>query len=170
MLGTAVLQGRGLSKRFGGVTALDSVDIEIAAGRITALLGENGAGKSTLVACLSGAHRPDRGEVLINGVPVSLRSPDDARRAGIAVIHQEPQMLEAQTVAANIYLPRLAARSFFAATAVSLETRAAQHLQSLQIHDLDPSRPMRAVTGAQRQLIEIARALTSEPAMLFLDE
>jgi ABC-type sugar transport system ATPase subunit len=152
------------------VTALDWVDFGAAAGRITALLGENGAGKSTLVACLSGAQRPDRGEVRINGVPCRFRSPDDARRAGVAVIHQEPQMLEEQTVAANIYLPRLAQRSAFAARAVSLEDQAARHLDSLGIYDLEPSRPMRTVTGAQRQLIEIARALTSEPSALFLDE
>jgi ABC-type sugar transport system ATPase subunit len=168
--GQAIVEGRGLTKRFGGITALDSVDFSVAAGQITALLGENGAGKSTLVACLSGAQRPDVGEVLIQGEPMRFRSPDDARRSGIAVIHQEPQMLEAQTVAANIFLPRLASRSGFAANAVALNARAIEHLATLEIRDLEPSRPMRAVSGAQRQLVEIARALIHEPRVLFLDE
>jgi ABC-type sugar transport system ATPase subunit len=170
VVGKTIIEGRGLTKRFGGVTALDAVDFSVAAGQITALLGENGAGKSTLVACLSGAQRPDRGEILVKGEPLRFRSPDDARRAGIAVIHQEPQMLEAQTVAANIYLPRLAPRSGFAASASSLNERAAKHLEALAIRDLDPSRPVHSVKGAQRQLIEIARALIHEPTVLFLDE
>jgi ABC-type sugar transport system ATPase subunit len=166
----AIVEGRGLTKRFGGVTALDSIDLSIASGRITAILGENGAGKSTLVACLSGAHRPDQGEVMVGGAAQRFRSPSDARRAGIAVVHQEPQMLEEQTVAANIYLSRLARRGGLAASAASLEEPAARHLDALQIRDLEPSRPMSTVTGAQRQLVEIARALIDEPAALFLDE
>src|ERR1700742_3577884 len=124
-----MIEGRGLTKRFGGVVALDSVDVTVEAGKITALLGENGAGKSTLVACLSGAQRPDQGEVLIGGAPIRFRSPDDARKAGIAVIHQEPQMLEEQSVAANIYLARLAPGG--ARVAGSLEARAAAHLKAL---------------------------------------
>jgi ABC-type sugar transport system ATPase subunit len=164
------LEGRGLTKRFGGVTALDSVDFTVVPGRITALLGENGAGKSTLVACLSGAQQPDGGEILVDGLPRALRSPEDARRAGIAVVHQEPQMLEEQTVAANLYLPRLARGAGVAARPASLERAAAELLASLGIRGLDPGRPMRIVAGAQRQLVEIARALVGDPTMLFLDE
>ena len=165
-----MLEGRGLTKRFGGVTALEGVDFQVRPGRVTALLGGNGAGKSTLVACLSGARQPDDGEILCAGEPRRFRAPDDARRAGIAVVHQEPQMLEEQTVAANIYLARLAQGAGFAPGAASLEGQAARHLESLGIHDLDPARPMRAVAGAQRQLVEIARALVAEPGVLFLDE
>jgi ABC-type sugar transport system ATPase subunit len=165
-----ILEGRGLTKRFGGVTALDAVDFAVVPGKVTALLGENGAGKSTLVACLSGAHRPDRGELLIGGAARRLRSPDDASRAGIAVVHQEPQMLEAQTVAANIFLAQLADRRAWAWRSTALDERAAEHLVLLGITDLDPARPIATVAGAQRQLVEIARALVSEPSVLFLDE
>jgi ABC-type sugar transport system ATPase subunit len=165
-----MIEGRGLTKRFGGVTALNAVDIKVQPGRITALLGENGAGKSTLVACLSGAHRPDQGEILIEGAPAKFRSPDDARRAGIAVIHQEPQMLEEQSVAANIYLPRLAPGSRLRAGRRELEAMAFRHLAALEIRDLDPATRMRGIKGAQRQLVEIARALIDQPKVLFLDE
>src|SRR4029079_18299354 len=134
-----MIEGRGLTKRFGGVVALDEVDIKVEAARITALLGENGAGKSTLVACLSGAQRPDQGEVLIAGNPVRFRSPDDARQAGIAVIHQEPQMLEEQSVAANIYLSRLAPRSQLGVRTHALDALAERHLAALGIRDLDPA-------------------------------
>lgn len=164
------LEGRGLTKRFGGVTALESVTIEIAPGRITALLGENGAGKSTLVACLSGARRPDEGAILLSGREVRFRSPYDALRAGIAVVHQEPQMLDEQTVAANIFMGRLAAGRGLRSSARRLEARAAAHLATLGIEDLAPDRPMGTVGGAQRQLVEIARALVEEPSTLFLDE
>ncbi len=165
-----MFEGRGLTKRFGGVTALDSVDIRIEAGRITALLGENGAGKSTLVACLSGAYRPDQGEVLLEGAPAKFRSPDDARKAGIAVIHQEPQMLEEQSVAANIYLPRLAPRAALRPRLSDMTALAEKHLLALGIRDLDPRQKMRGIKGAHRQLVEIARALIAEPKVLFLDE
>ena len=165
-----MIEGRGLTKRFGGVTALDTIDIRVEAGQVTALLGENGAGKSTLVACLSGAYRPDQGEVLVGGVPTKFRSPDDARKAGIAVIHQEPQMLEEQSVAANIYLPRLAPRSALKPRLYHMNELAAAHLGALGIRDLDPAMKMRRIKGAHRQLVEIARALILEPKVLFLDE
>ncbi|HVZ14622.1 MAG TPA: sugar ABC transporter ATP-binding protein [Bauldia sp.] len=165
-----MIEGRGLTKRFGGVVALDTVDITIELGKVTALLGENGAGKSTLVACLSGAYQPDGGDLILDGAPMRLRSPDDARRAGIAVIHQEPQMLEEQSVAANIYLARLAPGARSGAGTNQLNTRAAEHLAALGIRDLEPAAKMRNIKGAHRQLVEIARALVGEPRVLFLDE
>jgi ABC-type sugar transport system ATPase subunit len=165
-----MIEGRGLTKRFGGVVALDSVSFKVEPGRVTALLGENGAGKSTLVACLSGAYRPDQGDLLLAGEPVRFRTPDDARKSGIAVIHQEPQMLEEQSVAANIYLARLAPGSSRGANIRALNANAAAHLAALGIRDLDPAMKMRRVKGAHRQLVEIARALVDEPRVLFLDE
>jgi ABC-type sugar transport system ATPase subunit len=165
-----VLEGRDLTKRFGGVTAIDSVSLTIEPGKVTAVLGENGAGKSTLVACLSGALRPDSGSIRFGGDECRFRSPDDGRRIGIAVVHQEPQMFEAQTVAANIFSSRLARGRAFAPPGKSLYAKAAEHLESLGVRDLPVNERVQAIGGAQRQLIEIARALVHEPSVLFLDE
>src|SRR3954466_12329345 len=87
--GEALLEMRGISKRFPGVQALSAVDLDLRGGEVLALLGENGAGKSTLIKVLGGAERPDSGTIRIGGREVSLRSPVDARRAGLAIIYQE---------------------------------------------------------------------------------
>lgn len=165
-----VLRGRGLTKRFNGVTALAGVDFAVRRGQVTGLLGANGAGKSTLVSCLSGIHRPDDGEVFVGGELQRFRSPHDARRRGIAVVHQEPQMLEAQDVAANIYLQGLARRGGLRWRNPSPKARAQEVLTRLGIDDLEADQDMRSIAGAQRQLVEIARALTDDPAVLILDE
>jgi ABC-type sugar transport system ATPase subunit len=168
---SAALQTRGLSKRYGGVVALDSVDVTIHAGRVTALLGENGAGKSTFVACCSGAQIPDAGEVLLEGEARRFGTPHAAAAAGVAVVHQEPQMLEHQSVAANLYISELASGARRAASRARLEARAEEQIARLALSDvLDPRQPMSTLSGAQRQLVEIARALLTDPKVLFLDE
>lgn len=166
----AALQTTQLHKRYGGVVALAGVDVRIEAGLVTALLGENGAGKSTLVACCSGARSADTGEVLLFGEPVKFTSPNDAAKAGVAVVHQEPQMLENQTVAQNLFIGDLAERHR-ARSRAAMERTAAEQLESLGLGAaLDPTAPMSTLSGAQRQLVEIARALRSTPRVLFLDE
>lgn len=166
----AALETRGLQKRYGGVVALAGVDVRIESGLVTALLGENGAGKSTLVACCSGARSADTGEVLLFGSPVKFSSPNDATKAGVAVVHQEPQMLENQTVAQNLFIGDLAERRR-ARSRTSMEREASVHLAKLGLDTaLDPAAAMSSLSGAQRQLVEIARALRSTPRVLFLDE
>ncbi len=167
----AALQTRELRKRYGGVVALGGVDVRIEAGQVTALLGENGAGKSTLVACCSGARSADAGEVLVFGVPVKFNSPNDATRAGVAVVHQEPQMLEHQTVAQNLFVGDLASLRNKSRSRAAMERSAAEQLDRLGLSTtLDPSAPLSGLSGAQRQLVEIARALRETPRVLFLDE
>ncbi len=95
-----------ISKRFPGVVALDGVGFEVFGGEIVALVGENGAGKSTLMKILAGIHRADSGEIRIDGEPVSMHSPADAARLGIAVIHQELEVIDTIDVAGNIFLGR----------------------------------------------------------------
>src|SRR6266446_9611030 len=100
------LQARNISKSFPGVQALADVSMDIHAGQVLAVVGENGAGKSTLMKVLAGVHAPDKGQVLIDGKPVSFRTPADAEKAGITLIHQELNLAEDLDVAANIFLGR----------------------------------------------------------------
>ncbi|HEX4201051.1 MAG TPA: ATP-binding cassette domain-containing protein, partial [Chthoniobacterales bacterium] len=96
----------GIAKSFGGVAALEHVDFSVRKGEIHALLGGNGAGKSTILKMLSGVHKPDRGEIWINGVKLEEHTPEAARRLGIAMIFQEMSLIPSLTVAQNIFLTR----------------------------------------------------------------
>jgi len=95
-----------ISKRFPGVLALDRVDFQIAAGEIVGLVGENGAGKSTLMKILAGIHRPDSGDISFDDAPVMMHGPADAARLGIAIIHQELEVIDTIDVAGNVFLGR----------------------------------------------------------------
>ena len=97
---------RGVTKRFGGVTALDNVDFDLRGGEIHALLGENGAGKSTLIKVLGGIHIPDSGTIQIAGKPAHIRGVSDANNYGIRIIHQELSLVPNLSIAENIYLGR----------------------------------------------------------------
>ena len=103
---TPLLELRGITKAFPGVQALDDVSLGVQAGEVHMLLGENGAGKSTLMKILCGAYRADAGEILVDGEPVRLRSPADARKLGIAVIFQEFSLVPYLDIAQNIFLGR----------------------------------------------------------------
>ena len=112
MLPNLLLQIRNVSKSFAGVKALDEVSLDVEAGRVHVLMGENGAGKSTLMKILGGLHLPDAGEIRFNGQRLRLRSPHDALRVGIAMIHQELLPFRDLSVAANIAMGREATRWF----------------------------------------------------------
>jgi ABC-type sugar transport system ATPase subunit len=105
--GTAAsVQLRGIVKQFGAVEALRGVDLDLRGGEVHALVGENGAGKSTVVKILAGVHRPDLGEVRVDGEPVVLHAPADARDRGIAVIYQQPTLFPDLDVAENVFMGR----------------------------------------------------------------
>ena len=105
------LVARNIAKRFGALTALADVDLEIRAGEVLALLGDNGAGKSTFIKILAGAHAPSDGELVIEGKPVAFSSPKDAAAAGIATIFQELALSENLSIAENVFLGRELKRS-----------------------------------------------------------
>jgi L-arabinose transport system ATP-binding protein len=167
------LAAAGVAKRFGSVQALTDVTLSFPPGQVTALMGENGAGKSTLLRILTGDHRPTAGRVLLDGVPLALASPIDARRAGIRIIPQEPEIIPHVTVAENVYagsLPRKAGRRLDRA---ELRRRITADLDRLGFAKvLDPDLLGSQLTPAQRQLVEILRALTgtTAPRAIAFDE
>ncbi|GHH72024.1 hypothetical protein GCM10018793_08390 [Streptomyces sulfonofaciens] len=164
-----VLALEGVSKSFGAVRALRDVSLRLYAGEAHALAGENGAGKSTLIKTLAGVHRPDTGTVLLDGRPVVLHGPADARDAGVAVIYQEPTLFPDLSVAENVFMGRQPRRSLGRVDHRAARTAAAALFARLGV-DLDPQQPARGLSIADQQLVEIAKALSSDARVLIMDE
>ncbi|MDC6176992.1 sugar ABC transporter ATP-binding protein [Ralstonia solanacearum] len=165
----ALLHASGLCKAFAGVTALDNVGLSVHAGRVHALMGENGAGKSTMMKILSGVYLADRGALYKHGRPLQLRSPRDALRHGIAMIHQELNLLPDMTVAENIWIGREPRNPLGLVDHGELRRRTAQLLSRLEIH-IDPDTELGDLSIASRQMIEIAKAVSCESDLLIMDE
>ena len=171
----AVLTLEGVSKTFGAVRALDDVSIEIGRNEVVGLVGENGAGKSTLMKIFSGVYQPDAGRILHEGTAIVLRSPLDAARAGIGMVHQEQSLLLNISVAENIYLGREAAFIRFGAINwLAMHAAARRQLEKVNL-DIDPARRADSLTFAERQMVELAKALVLEEEteghiVVFLDE
>ncbi|GAA3288621.1 sugar ABC transporter ATP-binding protein [Dactylosporangium vinaceum] len=159
----------GVSKSFGAVAALRDVRLELRAGEAHALVGENGAGKSTLVKVLAGAHAPDAGTLSIDGRPLVLNNPADARAAGIAVIYQEPTLFPDLSVAENIFMGRQPLKSGRRIDAAEMRRLAAELFTRLGVQ-LDPDRPARGLSIADQQLVEIAKAISFDARVLIMDE
>jgi D-xylose transport system ATP-binding protein len=159
----------GVAKRFGGVTAVDGVDLALATGEVLALVGPNGAGKSTLLEMLSGARPPDAGEIRFAVEPVTLRSPRDAERRGVVTLHQHLALADTLDPVPTVYLgPERTRRGLLDEAAIEREARAL-----LERHQpgFDAVRaPVRALSGGQRQLVAIARALRLRATFLLMDE
>ena len=134
---SALLELRGISKRFGASRALSGVDFSLQAGEIHALCGENGAGKSTLMNIIDGIHRPDEGEILLNGQKVVIDGPAHAMRLGIGLVHQEIALCADATVAENIFMPEINAGKAAWMNYASFNERAAKVLPKLSnVHHL----------------------------------
>ncbi len=159
---------RGIEKSFPGVRALGGVDLDVDSGEVLALLGENGAGKSTLMKVLGGAVPPDAGRIALAGRDVAFRSPQEARAAGIAVIHQEFNLIPGLTAVENIFLGQERSRGGFISRADE-RGRAADLFRRLGA-TIDLDVPCRQLTTAQQQLVEIARALAFEARVIVMDE
>ncbi len=170
MSSEALLRTRGLTKRFGGVTALKSVDFELAKAEVHALCGENGAGKSTLIKLLGGLHPfgSYEGELLVSGATARFHAPRDSEAAGISVIYQELALVPDMTVAENLLLGH-APKRFGIVDWNALYARAKEILDEARI-DLDPVMPVAELGVGQRQLVEIARAIGKKSKVLILDE
>jgi ABC-type sugar transport system ATPase subunit len=156
-------------KTFGGVTALDDVSMVIAEGECHALVGENGAGKSTLGKVLAGIHQPDSGTVRIAGQPVRFRSPADASRAGIGMVHQELAFCPDLSVAENLCLGRYPRRFGFWLDCRAMVREAERRLREIGA-SLDVRQPMRHLSTAQEQMVQIAAAVGGGARILVFDE
>ncbi|MCG6156778.1 sugar ABC transporter ATP-binding protein [Rubinisphaera margarita] len=162
------LQAKDITKRFPGVTALDHVDLHVAAGEVLAVVGENGAGKSTLMKILAGVQSPDVGQLLVDGQPVEFRSVDDALDVGIALIHQELNLSDNLDVAANIFLGREPNVGGWIRRK-ELEEQSREHLRRVGL-DVSPRTLVRELPIGQQQLVEIAKALSINARVLIMDE
>jgi inositol transport system ATP-binding protein len=163
-----ILSVTGITKRFPGVTALDSVDFAVAPAEIHALLGENGAGKSTLLKILSGAQPPDAGEIAFSGKPIDLQTPHDAQKLGIVTIYQELTLAPNLTIAENVFIGREPGlRPFVSWRRLAAETKAIIRRLGLE---LDPMTLVRDLSVAEQQLVEIARGLSMASRLIVMDE
>ena len=162
--GAPLLAARAITKRFGDFVANDRVDLDLARGEIHALLGENGAGKSTLVKILYGLLSPTEGEILWQGAPVVLPSPNAARALGIGMVFQHFSLFDNLTVAENIALALPKTERL-----ETLPDRIAEISRAYGF-SLEPSRPVYSLSAGERQRIEIARCLLQDPKALILDE
>ncbi|MBI1280650.1 MAG: ATP-binding cassette domain-containing protein [Anaerolineaceae bacterium] len=162
----AVVEMRGVSKRFGSLVANDQIDLDIASNEIHALLGENGAGKSTLMKILYGFYQPDEGEILVEGKPVTLKSPVDAIRAGIGLVSQHFSLVPTFTVAENIVLG-------FENTAILNHDKLNQTVADTARRygfTIEPNAVVRDLSVGQQQRVEILKALYRQCRVLILDE
>jgi ribose transport system ATP-binding protein len=164
-----LLSMRGIDKHFGGVHALRGVDFELRRGEVHALLGENGAGKSTLMNVLSGVHQPDSGEMLVDGVPVTLESPRHAQAMGIATIFQELDLVPGLSVAANLFLGNELLGFGGALASRRMEREAEAQVRGADI-DVDVRRPVAELSIGQRQLLAIVKAFSHATRILIMDE
>lgn len=164
-----LLQMRGISKAFPGVQALDSVDFDVRAGEIHALIGENGAGKSTLIKILSGAQSADEGCIILRGEEVVFRNPREALDAGIATINQELMLVQQLSAAENVLLGRLPHKRFGLVDRKAMRSCAHETFSMLGL-DLDPDTPVANLSVAEQQATEIARALSRQAEIIVMDE
>ncbi|MCH1981552.1 sugar ABC transporter ATP-binding protein [Ruminococcus sp. OA3] len=166
-----MLEMNHITKQFPGVLALDDVTLKAEPGKVLALIGINGAGKSTLMNILGGILKQDKGDVLIDGKSITMNSPKDAEKNGIAFIHQEPLFFASMSVAQNVFIGNL----FKGAVPVltdnaKVEEEAKKYLELLGANDINPHSAMEDITIGARQMVEIARALAMGANIIIFDE
>lgn len=168
-----ILEARGITKSFGGVHALTSVDLQLRKGEILGLAGDNAAGKSTLMKILYGVVRSDAGEILVEGAKVEIDHPRQAQALGIGMMFQDLALFNNLDVTANVFAGRELTKSFFGIRLLDnrrMATEAHETLSRLRI-DMRSLRPLvERLSGGQRQMIAASRALGSDPRILLMDE
>ena len=168
--GTPLVEMRDIRISFGGVRAVDGVSIDLHAGEVVGLLGHNGAGKSTLIKILSGAYKADRGEIRIDGRPVEIRSPADARRHNIETIYQTLALADNLDAASNLFLGRELTTRFGLMDDDRMEAETRKIMARLNPNFRKLKEPVSALSGGQRQSVAIARAVYFNARILIMDE
>jgi fructose transport system ATP-binding protein len=170
-----VIEARGITKRYGALTALHGVDLTLRPGEVVGLVGDNGAGKSTLVKVVAGAIAPTSGELFVDGSPASFRSPSEARRQGIETVYQDLALTPDLTVAENLFLGRELRRRgllwpfrMLDRQRMNRETR--EQLERLRIRIDSVSVLATSLSGGQRQAVAVARAVAWGRRVILMDE
>lgn len=173
--GPILYEVKGVSKKYGSVVALDNADFHVRAGEVVGLVGDNGAGKSTLVKVLSGAHKPDTGQIILDGQERKWDSPRDALDAGIETLYQDSGLAPNLTVSQNVFLGRektvsglLGSMGFLAKKAMNHEAH--RDLEEVGIAVPASSRSVSQLSGGQRQAVAIGRAVAWARKVIILDE
>jgi len=155
---------------FGGVHAVDGVSVSVHAGEVLGLVGGNGAGKSTLMKALSGARPPDGGQILVNGSPVSINNPRDAKNHGIETIYQTLALADNVDAAANVFLGREIVSRFGSLDDAAMESATRKVMARLNPRFRNFKAPVKSLSGGQRQSVAIARAVHFNAKVLIMDE
>ena len=170
----ALLQVRGLTKRFGGLTAVDRVDLDVRPGEVVGLLGDNGAGKSTLIKMISGVYHPDEGQIFFQGRDVKMGSPMDALELGIETLYQDLALAENLNVYSNIFLGRERTKQFLGLIPVldhdAMRKESSKVLKRLEIEIPSLRSQIKNLSGGQRQAVAISRSIYWNAKLLIMDE
>jgi simple sugar transport system ATP-binding protein len=169
-----IIECRDLHKWYSGVYALKGINLSVAEGESVGLVGDNGAGKSTLIKILSGVHRPDQGEIRIDGKPVDIRSPKQAMDLGIETIYQYNSMVPTMSIARNLFVGREPLKYSVAGFGIMDQKRmrqeSVQAIADVELHLRSPDAMVGELSGGQRQGVAIARAMHFKSKILVLDE
>jgi ABC-type sugar transport system ATPase subunit len=168
-----ILKVQAVSKRFGGVHALENVSLELYPGEVLALAGDNGAGKSTLIKIISGVHHPDEGTIWYSGSEVTFENPQRAREHGIETIYQDLALADNLDVGANVFLGREPLKRVLGFPVLDRKQMRAQAADALRVLDIQIHRfdlPIRSLSGGQRQAVAIGRAIHWKAKILIMDE
>ena len=168
-----ILQVESVSKRFGGVHALENVSMDLFPGEVLALAGDNGAGKSTLIKVISGVHHADEGKIRYNGAEVTFENPQKAREQGIETIYQDLALADNLDVGANVFLGREPMKRVFGLPVLDRKKMRSEAADALRVLDIRINRfdlPLRSMSGGQRQAVAIGRAIHWNAKVLIMDE